>query len=141
MITLKLPNVEYPDPQLRPRELLTPLPQSGHFLLALDNSSLEHIERCPTSALYHLVHKRQAYAKNASLNFGGALHEGIKEYFLGAPSEVQEQALLQYFTELPPPPDEYRTPQLALQVLKHYRVRCEFPDYELFYSGRPIAHS
>jgi PD-(D/E)XK nuclease superfamily len=93
--------------------------------------------------MYHLVYRRQAYAKNAALNFGGALHEGLKAYFMGEPSEVQDQAILQYFAESPPPPDEYRTPQLALQVLKHYRVRSEFPDYQLSVlndsAGTPIV--
>ena len=133
MITtsFQLPTTSVAEPTVKPRELLTRLPQPGHWLLSMDNSAIEHVVRCPTSAMYHLVYGRQAYAKNAALTFGGALHEGFKGYFLGEPSEQQEQRVLQYFIDSPPPPDEYRTPQLALQVLKHYRIRSEFPDYEL----------
>jgi hypothetical protein len=113
-MNIKLPLVDAPEPKTRPRELLTPLPQAGHWLMSFDNSTLEHVVRCPTSAMYHSVYGRQAYAKNAALTFGGALHEGFKGYFMGEPSEMQERRVLQYFIDSPPPPDEYRTPQLAL---------------------------
>jgi PD-(D/E)XK nuclease superfamily len=130
-VSLTLPPTTLAEPRARPRELLTPLPELGHFLLVLDNVAAEHITKCPTSAAHFLVQRRRAHAKDAALNFGGALHEGLKEFFLGHSADAQDVAIVQYFAENPAPPDEYRTVNLALQVMKHYRVRAGFPDYEM----------
>jgi hypothetical protein len=40
------------------------------------------------------------------------------------------QSVLKFFTENPAPPDEYRTPTHALELLAHYRVRKSLPDYQ-----------
>jgi hypothetical protein len=60
----------------------------------------------------------------------GALHEGLQWLLRGLPESDQDQVILQYFAENPAPPDEYRTPALALQVMRHYRFRQSLPDYE-----------
>ena len=129
-LTIDLPAAHPPQPKGELRPLLTPLPQDGHYLLVVDNSAMEHFTRCPTAGLYHLVHRREAYARNAALTFGGALHEAIAALLRGLPAAEQDQAILQYFAENPAPPDEYRTPALALQVMRHYRDRQALPDYE-----------
>lgn len=122
-----------------PRQLLTPLPTSGHFLLVIDNSSLEVFTTCPRSAFYKLVLRREAHARNAALTFGGAIHEGlekflVRQYWEGLQSnpgadEVENQAILRFFTENPAPLDEYRTVTNALAVLAAYRERANMPDY------------
>lgn len=131
------------------RELLTPLSEPGEFLLVMDNSSIETFTTCPTYAMYHLVYAREAHARNAALTFGGAIHVGLeyieklegKEFefdggeLIGKIKRVwtetdTAQRVLRYFTENPTPPDEYRTPTCALEVLAHYRVRRTFPDYQ-----------
>jgi hypothetical protein len=129
-VNIDLPSVTPPTPKGRRRELLTPLPQEGHFLLVLDNSALEHFTKCPTSAMHYLVFHREAYARNAALTFGGALHAGIEVLLRGGDNHRQDQAIYQYFEENPAPPDEYRTNSLAVLVLRHYRIRQEFPDYD-----------
>jgi hypothetical protein len=138
---------EPPQPIMRPRrELLTPLSDPGEFLLVIDNSSIETFTTCPTYAMYHLVYAREAHARNAALTFGGAVHVGMEciEKYEGGTypkspipgvdlqwSETDTaQKVLKYFTENPTPPDEYRTPTCALEVLAHYRVRKTFPDYQ-----------
>jgi hypothetical protein len=63
---------------------------------------MEHFTRCPTAGLYHLVHRREAYARNAALTFGGALHEALAGLLRGRPDLEQDQAILQYFAENPP---------------------------------------
>jgi hypothetical protein len=129
-LTIDLPAAHPPEPKgaaLRP--LLTPLPQDGHYLLVLDNSSMEMFTRCPTAGRYRLVNRREAHARNAALTFGGALHEGLQWLLRGLPESDQDHAILQYFAENPAPPDEYRTPALALQVMRHYRFRQSLPDY------------
>jgi hypothetical protein len=143
---------EPPQPIVRPRrELLTPLSEPGEFLLVIDNSSIETFTTCPTYAMWHLVYAREAHARNAALTFGGAVHIGMEhiekdegqqrtfQVLRGATTEPcvrmwtetdTAQAVLRYFTENPTPPDEYRTPTCALEVLAHYRVRKTFPDYQ-----------
>lgn len=122
-----------------PRQLLTPLPEPGHFLLVIDNSSLEVFTTCPQSAYYKLVLKREAHARNAALTFGGALHEGLEAFLFDqwqkqndggfVTEEEQNQRILRFFTENPAPLDEYRTVQNALAVLAAYRERAALPDY------------
>jgi hypothetical protein len=150
-ISLPMSNVQVHEPiQLivRPRrELLTPLSNPGEFLLVIDNSSIETFTTCPTYAMYHLVYAREAHARNAALTFGGAVHVGMEciEKLEGRPlphlstnrstdrmwdETHTAQSVLKYFTENPTPPDEYRTPTCALEVLAHYRVRKTFPDYQ-----------
>lgn len=141
-----------PVPKGERRPLLTPLPEPGHFLMVLDNTSLEKWKRCPTAAYYYLVLRREAHARNAALTFGGALHEGLDRFHrqqfwkeqpfacdgmgLGINADfgdaAQDSAISNYFIANPPPLDEYRTVSTALQVMSHYRNRCNpqfFPDY------------
>ena len=92
-------------------------PQRGTLLLKLDSTSVEGICKCPTFAYNYLVLHREAHAKDASLIFGGAIHEGIKLMLLGENPEAQNQIIVQYFAENPTPPDEYRTPTMALRVM------------------------
>jgi PD-(D/E)XK nuclease superfamily len=91
---------------------------------------MEIFTKCPTAALYYMVHRREAHARNAALTFGGALHEGIASLLLGRPEADQDLAIIQYFAANPTAPDEYRTVALALQVMGHYRFRQTLPDYE-----------
>lgn len=112
------------------RQLLTPLPTPGEFLLVLDNSSLEKFTTCPTAAKNYLVLGREAHARNAALVFGGAVHAGLEKLLVGASPQLQDEAIVNHFAKHPTPPDEYRTPACALEVLKHYRVRSTFPDYQ-----------
>lgn len=149
--TISMSNVqvhEPPQPIMHPRrELLTPLSEPGEFLLVIDNSSIETFTTCPTYAMYHLVYAREAHARNAALTFGGAVHVGMEciERWEGKQSILSSakypagrlwdetdtaQEVLTYFTENPTPPDEYRTPTCAMEVLAHYRVRKTFPDYQ-----------
>lgn len=131
-----------------PRQLLRPLPTPGHFLLVIDNSSLEVFTTCPKSADYKLVRRREAHARNAALTFGGALHEGLERFLywqtviakepnilnlnkeVAMAQEIQDQAIVRFFTENPTPLDEYRTVQNALAVLAAYRQRAALPDYQ-----------
>jgi hypothetical protein len=120
---------EPPAPRPR-RELLTPLTEEGHYLLVVDNSSIETFTTCPRYAQHYLFYGREGHARNAALTFGGAVHEGCESIERGDSDVVTAQKVLKFFTENPAPPDEYRTPQAALELLAHYRVRKTLPDYE-----------
>ncbi len=119
-----------PAPSGARRPLLTPLPEPGHFMLVLDNSSAEKFVTCPQSAYNYLVLGREAHARNAALTFGGAVHAGLEKHLLGEPPEVSDAAVVKFFTDNPAPPDEYRTVENALAVMKHYRVQAMMPDYD-----------
>ena len=129
------------------RPLLTPLPEPGHFAMFVDNSSMEKFTTCPMSAYYYLVLGREAYARNAALTFGGALHAGL-DLFLQFQWQKQQatdlasapviddeyprqlQAIENYFADNPAPLDDYRTVENCKEVMQHYRIRAAFPDYE-----------
>ena len=120
-----------PPPDASPRrQLLTPLPEPGHFLMVIDNSSCEKFVTCPQSAYNYLVLGREPHAKNAALVFGGAIHSGLEALLLGKSEDEQNQIILKFFADHPAPPDEYRTEANCLEVLRHYRQRSTFPDYE-----------
>lgn len=113
------------------RPLLTPIPNTpGEFLMVIDNSSLEKFTTCPKSSEFYLVHNREAHAKNAALVFGGAIHHALEAFELGLSDEEQDHRLVDFFTNHPVALGDYRTLSVALQVMKHYRVRATFPDYE-----------
>ena len=109
----------------RRRDFLTPIDgEPGNFLLVVDSTATEKIIRCPTAGRYYLYEGREGHAKNAALVFGGAIHEGLELFYLGRSIDEQVAAIYKYFVDNPTPPDEYRTPQLAVQVLSHYREQC-----------------
>ena len=118
--------IHAPEPvSAKRREFLTPIPElPGEFLLVMDNTAMEKVQRCPTAGRYYLVVGREGHAKNAALAFGGAIHEGLESFYKHETTDEQNQAILRYFTENPAPPDEYRTPQTALDVMGFYRQEC-----------------
>lgn len=130
-LTISLPTadaVTVPAPLGRKRDLLTHL-SDDEYLFVIDNSSTEKFKRCPTMGKYYSVLGREPHAKNSALVFGGAIHKGLEALALGKSELEQNTAICDYFAAHPTPLDVYRTPANALEVLKHYRVRCTFPDY------------
>lgn len=112
------------------RELLTLIPNTkDEYLLVLDNSSLTKFKECPLSWQYYAVYGREAHARNAALSFGGAIHVGLESILRGDDEATTSAKTLAFYQSNPPPPDEYRTPATALEVLAAYRQRTSFPDY------------
>jgi hypothetical protein len=115
------------------RELLEHV-EGSTYMMVLDNSSLEKLTTCPRSAEYYLIYRREAHAKNAALVFGGAIHAGIEQLLrLGNTDDALLAAIKaarNYFVSHPPPPDEYRTADIAAEVLVHYAKRATLPDYQ-----------
>lgn len=139
-----------PNPSGIRRPLLTPLPEPGHFLLVLDNTSAEKFTTCPTAAKFYLVNGREGQAKSSALTFGGALHAGLEKFLKwqfykdvpfmtdgldtdgGISADAQDLAIVKFFCENPLSltlnPD-YRTVESCLEVMKHYRFQAQLPDY------------
>lgn len=113
------------------RALLSPIPgEPGEFLMVIDNSSLEKFTTCPKSSEFYLIDGREAHARNSALVFGGAIHAAMEELEWGRDASIQDQRIVDFFANNPTPPGDYRTVNVALQVMKHYRQRLEwaFPD-------------
>ena len=108
-----------PDPKKVKRRLLKKLEQDGHYLLMLDNSSTEKQNTCPRSAEYYLVRRRERFASSA-LIFGGAVHEGLENYYLGKGKEGIHQSIYDYFEKNPPAFSDYRTADRACELLDKY---------------------
>lgn len=131
MLTIETNTVALaPNPAGKRRQLLTPIPgRPGEFLLVLDNSSLDGFMRCPRYSQHYLVAEREARVKSAALSFGGAVHAGLESFERGESVESQNLAIVNHFVENPPPQADYRTPEVAMEVLRHYRTRSTFPDF------------
>lgn len=122
------------------RKLLTPIPgEPHHYLLVIDNSSLEKFTTCPRSAEFYLVHGREAAAKNAALVFGGAIHAGLETLLKGGDLAAGRQAIVNFFAAHPVPMDDYRTCPAACEILGHYAERSSFPDYEMSVASDPAG--
>jgi hypothetical protein len=125
------------------REFLTPITnEEGNFLLVIDNTALEKVVRCPTAGRNYIVMGREPHAKNAALSFGGAIHDGVEVYKKGGNGQAMSEAVVQYFMENPTPPDEYRTPMHAVQIMEHYceqsRIREDYKEQVLEDNEGPI---
>lgn len=127
MIDISLPLSEtsvIPVEKVQPRrEFLTHI-EGDDYLLVMDNTAAEKVIRCPTAGYYYIIQGREPHAKNAALTFGGAIHAGIEAFFKGRSDIEQDELIRTYFLENPAPPDEYRTVNTAVQVMKHYREQC-----------------
>lgn len=106
------------------------------YALRIDNSMLEVFETCPRSAEYYAVNRRQA-PPSAALAFGGAIHEGLailyKQGFTRANLAEAIDATTNYLLKNPVAPDQWRTPELACDILREY-----FDKYELTDPIKPI---
>lgn len=133
-ISLDLPTVQLATPASPvavPREFLTLIPgTTDEYLLVIDNTGAEKIMMCPTMAMNYLYYRREGHARNAALVFGGAVHEGMEVLLRGGNDVAIANAITTFFTNNPAPPDEYRTVNNAIEVLKRYRERANLPDYE-----------
>ena len=119
-------------PDHQRRLFLTPIGgEPGNFLCVIDNTALEKVVRCPTAGRNYLVLGREAHARNAALSFGGAIHDGIERLKKNFSPQQQDESIIQYFMDNPTPPDEYRTPMNAVQIMQHYREQSRIrEDYK-----------
>ena len=126
------------------RDILTQIEDSNEYLMIIDNSSMEKFVTCPTAAMFYLVYKREAHARNAALVFGGAIHHGLESYYKGEDEATQNEAIVKHFLSNPTPADDHRNPAVALEVMSHYRKRCVLPDYDmevLSHDGSPLIET
>ena len=94
----------------------------GAYLI--DNTNFTWLTDCPRGAMYRNIYRRERFGKQAYLNFGGAIHAGLAtRYQLGGHAldslKFQQAAALDYLS-MHPVGENWRTPDLATQVLDNY---------------------
>lgn len=127
---------------------LPPLPLiDGAFFI--DNSSLELLTTCPRALQYNRLNRRVLAAAKPSLSFGSAIHAALEwryRYCGNTPPDVfqeSEQAMLlmKHFQENPPPEDDFRTLNWAIELVKHYNARYQTEPFNLLVDekGEPLV--
>lgn len=128
------PRRVYVPQNLPTRRILRPVPEEPNcYFFTVDNSSLDYFTKCGRAAEYYLVRSREPNRSAAALVFGGALHKAVEITLKHGVSEETIQkgvgSIYTHFESLPPAVEEWRTPDLAVEVFKKY---CAKYPYELF---------
>lgn len=124
--------------------LLSPVAGTNDYILEIDNTSLERFITCARSAEYYIIRQREARSTNIALKFGGAIHKALEtKYIYGEGEAVRQkenEVLLKEFQDIVVPPDDHRTPDRAIEVVKKYHEK--YPQ-ELFHvveqDGHPLV--
>lgn len=129
-ITIESPRTQAspPRPDLPTRKLLQA--SSEHpddYVLEIDNSSLEKFTTCPRAAENYLIHSREAAGSSSAQNFGRLFHKCEEIRLLHGLSEAtktaQKEEVMSHFLSHPVPPDDHRTADRMLAILKVYNDR------------------
>lgn len=104
---------------------LQPTDQEQVFDFEIDNSSLENFTSCSRRAQYYSILKREPAGFNAALFFGSVIHKALEHRMKRTPTWEADQVntITAAYAENPPPFEEWRTPDLALEVLTAYNKR------------------
>lgn len=106
--------------------------------LFIDNSSFERIVRCPRSAYFYILRKREANRPTSALSYGRNLHKALEVRYsdpdaLQIPSpEVaaqQMETLREEFADYPT--DDWRTFDQAVATIRAYNEEYPFEEFEV----------
>lgn len=116
-------------PELPTRKLLTPTP-GGHpddYDLAIDNSTLEKFTICPRKSENYSVYSREADRDQSAQQFGRLFHLceelRLRHGLSDAVVTKQRELIASHFLLHHPSPDDHRTAQRMVDVLKTYNSR------------------
>lgn len=117
---------------MKPISDFPPLLKGGAFFI--DNSTYESLMDCHRKAEYRILHKREFGGKANALNFGGAVHAGLDVRYRGgefAQETLQAQlaAVIGYLQDQPT--DDWRTAELACDVLHQYSLTYPADDFSV----------
>lgn len=127
---------------------MNPLPLiDGAFFI--DNSSLELLTTCPRSMEYSRLFRRVSAGIKPSLNFGSAVHLALEWRYRNCKNECpdaleeseQGRLLSQFFLENPPPEDEFRNLNWAVEIVKHYNQVYQVEPFNVLVDdeGKPMV--
>lgn len=129
--------------------MIHPLPlEEG--VLCIDNSFLEWLTTCPRGCEYNRILKRTSKGSKPSLDFGTAIHSALEHRYKAFGTqpvietdcyEQQGKILEKFFEENPPPEDDYRNLNWALEVVRHYNTRYNIEPFNLLTDdeGKPLV--
>lgn len=147
--TSAVPSLSHTPSNLPVRKLLQPSPtHPDDYILEIDYSALSTFLACPRSFENQYVHSREAARPAHALQFGRLFHE-CEELRLRLPSDFprsgldsrQRDLVIQHFSIHPIPPDEYRSADRMLDVLRLYNDRyCDdgWPSRVVQHEGVPF---
>lgn len=115
-------------PTLPTRRLLAPSPtHPDDYILAIDNSTLEKFTVCPRRAENYSIHARESDRDQSAQQFGRLFHlcEELRLHHGLSPAVVEKQRELvaTHFFSHHPSPDDHRTADRMLAVLRIYNER------------------
>lgn len=125
-ITINLPQPQTPEvvEPKEPKILLRRVGETNDYIMEIDNSSLERFITCARSAEYYIIRQREARSTNIALKFGGAIHKALETKYIHGEGEAVRQkeieVLLEEFKTIAVPPDDHRTPDRAIEVIRKY---------------------
>src|SRR5437870_10379930 len=113
-----------------------PLVDGAFFI---DNSTLELLTTCPRALEYNRLFCRVSSAAKPSISFGSAIHLALEWRYRNCRNsspdalEESEQAglLAKFFQENPPPEDEFRNLNWAVEIIKHYNQTYQVEPFNI----------
>ena len=134
-------------PPLPRRRLLQPSPEHpDDYVMELDYSSYSDHLVCPRSFYNHHVLSREATRPNIATSFGGLFHDceelRLRYGWSDAIRLAQQELVVSHYAANPVPPDEYRTADRMLAVLKKYNDTYAgdgWPQAVVQHDGEPMV--
>lgn len=121
--------------------------EDGVFFI--DNSFLEWLTTCPRGCEYNRLRKRIPAADRPSLNFGTAIHAALEHRYRYHQANIpdlelekaQAQILEECFRQKPPPEDDFRNLNWAIEVNHKYNEHTSFEPFNLLLDneGKPLV--
>ncbi len=112
---------------LTPTTFLIPTDIPDVYDLHVDNSSKELFETCARAAEYYSVFRREGTADRPAQFFGSAAHEAlaVRKTIANHPNfeQVQIETIIDLFKDHQLSPDEWRTCDRLIDVIKAYNVQ------------------
>lgn len=130
-----------------PRRTLLKHLEGNNFAMQIDNSSLETFTSCARMSQYQLV-KARVPAPTAALTYGSAIHEGLEVYYREQFYKRMERedmlqaifaAAIKPFDNFTVPPNEWRTPDMAIDTLTRYMNHYQSEPFTLLDAGGPLV--
>lgn len=108
------------------RKLLTPSSEhADDYIMELSYSGLSSFMECPKKFENHYIKSRELDRDTIAMDFGDLFHKLEQKRLVagGLSDEVQKQQtekIVEHFIEKPSPPNDYRTSDRMLQVIRQY---------------------
>jgi hypothetical protein len=112
--------------------------------LFIDNSSFERIVRCPRSAQYYILQRKEADRPTSALSFGRNIHKALEIRYedpesltIATPATFRKQVerLREEFDQVPT--DDWRSYDRAVETIQAYNEEFAFEPFKVKHFTRP----